>query len=602
MIRWKGLIAFAVIAGLIILFNFLFLDHIIKGIVEDQASLAVGARVDIGDLKTSLFGLGVEIRDLQVTNPDQPMRNAVQIGSMAFDLAAAPLLKKKVVIERMSVKDLAFGTPRKESGALPRRIQKKLEVKGKAVGVEAEKRIEDCVLPDFTKLTDLKKRSAEELLAGVSLQSSAFIVDYQKKVATVKTTWEKRLAALPTQETIEKDVKALQNLKGQRPKDVTQLPAYLEKVNNLQQKMKETTKILTDTQKEFQSEMGGLKSSLKEVEKLKDQDLKTVMGKMGIAVPSSMDLLCVLLGKDISQKVNQGIAWYRKLGTFMSSGKPKDEKQKPTAKPRLKGVDVQFPITHGYPDFLLEEADFSILPGKENRKQEIFAFNRLAGQLRGLTTQPSLYNKPTTFRLEGALAGNVAKELTFSGEIDHRTELVNDRLNLNIKELNIERLGIQKKESPLQLASGILNINGSLGAQKEALKGQVTINVLNPKIVAGATALILADLFKNMGSFDVTVTIGGTLDQPSLTLSSNAEKILASGLENIIQTQLKGIQDDLKKMIASRVDKDFNAANVETIALEKLIQGGLSSRLSSVSLTPAAVPSKEKKGILKLFN
>jgi len=602
MIRWKGLIAFAVIAGLIMLFNFLFLDHIIKGIVEDQASLAVGARVDIGDLKTSLFGLGVEIRDLQVTNPDQPVRNAVQIGSMAFDLAAAPLLKKKVVIERMNVKDLAFGTPRKESGALPRRIQKKLEVKGKAVGVEAEKRIEDCVLPDFTKLTDLKKRSAEELLAGVSLQSSAFIVDYQKKVATIKTTWEKRLAALPTQETIEKDVKALQNLKGQRPKDVTQLPAYLEKVNNLQQKMKETTKILTDTQKEFQSEMGGLKSSLKEVEKLKDQDLKTVMGKMGIAVPSSMDLLCVLLGKDISQKVNQGIAWYRKLGTFMSSGKPKDEKQKPTAKPRLKGVDVQFPITHGYPDFLLEQADFSILPGKENRKQEIFAFNRLAGQLRGLTTQPSLYNKPTTFRLEGALAGNVAKELTFSGEIDHRTELVNDRLNLNIKELNIERLGIQKKESPLQLASGILNINGSLGAQKEALKGQVTVNVLNPKIVAGATALILADLFKNMGSFDVTVTIGGTLDQPSLTLSSNAEKILASGLENIIQTQLKGIQDDLKKMIASRVDKDFNAANVETIALEKLIQGGLSSRLSSVSLTPAAVPSKEKKGILKLFN
>jgi len=602
MIRWKGLIAFAVIAGLIMLFNFLFLDRIIKGIVEDQASLAVGARVDVGDLKTSLFGLGVEIRDLQVTNPDQPMRNAVQIGSMAFDLAAAPLLKKKVVIERMSVKDLAFGTPRKESGALPRRIQKKLEVKGKAVDVEAEKRIEDCVLPDFTKLTDLKKRSAEELLAGVSLQSSAFIVDYQKKVATVKTTWEKRLAALPTQETIEKDVKALQNLKGQRPKDVTQLPAYLEKVNNLQQKMKETTKILTDTQKEFQSEMGGLKSSLKEVEKLKDQDLKTVMGKMGIAVPSSMDLLCVLLGKDISQKVNQGIAWYRKLGTFMSSGKPKDEKEKPTAKPRLKGVDVQFPITLGYPDFLLEQADFSILPGKENRKQEIFAFNRLAGQLRGLTTQPSLYNKPTTFRLEGALAGNVAKELTFSGEIDHRTELVNDRLNLNIKELNIERLGIQKKESPLQLASGILNINGSLGAQKEALKGQVTINVLNPKIVAGATALILADLFKNMGSFDVTVTIGGTLDQPSLTLSSNAEKILASGLENIIQTQLKGIQDDLKKMIASRVDKDFNAANVETIALEKLIQGGLSSRLSSVSLTPAAVPSKEKKGILKLFN
>jgi len=601
MIRWKGLIAFAVIVVLILLFNLLFLDRIIKGIVENQASLAVGARVDIGDLKSSIFGLGVEIRDLQVTNPEQPMKNAVQIGSMVFDLAASPLLKKKVVIERMSVKDLAFGAPRKKSGALPRRIQKKLEVREKAVDVDAGRRFEDCVLPDFSKLTDLKKRSAEELLTGINLQSSAFIVDYQKKVGTVKATWEKRLAALPTQETIEKDVKALQSLKGQRPKDVAQLPAYLEKVNTLQQKMKETTKVLTDTQQEFQREMGGLKSSLKEVEKLKDQDLKTVMGKMGIRVPSSMDLLCVLLGKDISQKVNQSIAWYRKLSTFMPPGKPKGEEDKPTERPRLKGVDVQFPVTHGYPDFLIELAEFSVLPGEKKWQQEIFAFNRLAGQLRGLTTQPSLYNKPTTFKLEGALAGNIAKELTISGEIDHRTESVSDRVGLNIKELNIERLGIQKKESTLQLASGILNIIGYLGVKEEALNGQISINVLNPKIVAGTTASILADLFKNMGSFDVTMTIGGTINQPSLTLSSNAEKTLASGLENIIRTQLKGIQDDLKNMIGSRVDKDFKVANDETMDLEKLIRGGLSSRLSSVSLIPPAAPSKEKKGIFQLF-
>jgi uncharacterized protein (TIGR03545 family) len=583
------------------LFNILFLDRIIKGIVEDQASLAVGARVDIGDLKTSILGLGVEIRDLQVTNPEQPMRNAVQIGSMAFDLAAAPLLKKKVVIERMSVKDLAFGTPRKKSGALPHRIQKKLEVQEKAHNVDAGRKIEDCVLPDFSKLADLKKHSAEELLAGVNLQSSAFVDDYQKKVATVKATWEKRLAGLPTKETIEKDVKALQNFKNQRPRDATQLPAYIEKVNALQQKLKETTKILTDTQQEFQSEIEGLKSSLKEVEKLKVQDLKTLMGKMGIQIPSSMDLICVILGKDVARKVNGAVVWYRKLSTFMPSGKPKGEKEKPVEKPRLKGVDVQFPVTHGYPDFLLELAEFSVLPGEKKGQQEILAFNRLAGQLRELTTQPSLYNKPTTFRLEGALASNVAKELIISGEIDHRTASSNDRIDLNIKELNIEQLGIQKKESPLQLASGILNIVGHLGVKEEALNGQVSINILNPKIVAGTTASILADLFKNVGSFDVTMTIGGSIDQPSLTLSSNAEKTLASGLENIVQTQMKGIQDDLKKMIASRVDKDFNAANTETMDLEKVIQGGLSSRLGSISLTPATVPSKEKNGIFQLF-
>ena len=41
MIRWSGLIAFVIIVGLIAAFNLLFLDGIVKGIVEDQASLAV---------------------------------------------------------------------------------------------------------------------------------------------------------------------------------------------------------------------------------------------------------------------------------------------------------------------------------------------------------------------------------------------------------------------------------------------------------------------------------------------------------------------------------------------------------------------------------
>jgi hypothetical protein len=86
-----------------------------------------------------------------------------------------------------------------------------------------------------------------------------------------------------------------------------------------------------------------------------------------------------------------------------------------------------------------------------------------------------------------------------------------------------------------------------------------------------------------------------------MALSSTAEKTLASGLENIIQTRVKGIQDDLKNMIASRVDKDFKVANGETMDFEKLIQGGLSSRLGSVSLAPAATPSKEKKGVFQLF-
>jgi uncharacterized protein (TIGR03545 family) len=602
MIRWSGLIAFIVIVGLITIFNLFFLDGIIKGIIEDRASLAVGAKVEIGDLRFKIFGLNVDIQKLQVANPEEPMRNSVEIGSLAFDLGAAPLLKKKIVIERMKVLDLAWNTPRKTSGALPPRLQKKLTAQKKPsdLGGKGEKRIEECILPNFAALADLKKRSPEELLKGTNLQSAAFLGDYPKKVSTSKETWEKRLKELPTREEIEKDVKSFQTLKDQRPKDLTQLPAYLEKVNALQKKINDTQKTLTTAQQEFQTEMNNLKASLQEVEKLKDADVKTVMAKLGVQIPSATDLICVLLGKEIAHKVNWALGMYRKLSQYTSKGKPKEEKEKPKPVPRMKGMDVRFPITRGYPDFLLELAEFSARPDMK-KASGAFAFERLAGELRGLTSHPAIYGKPTLLKLNGSMAGNLAKDFALVGQFDHRKTVAEDRIDLNIKELRVEETGTSgPQESPLRLTSALLNVNGALKVQGETLDGRVLLDVFNPKVSVGPSAALLGDLFKNMGSFDLALSIGGTLDQPSVGLSSSATKNLTSGLENLVQKEMKGLQDGIRNVISSRVDKDVTTNRNEVNGLEKLIQGELSSRLGLTSLPTGTAP-KGTKGLLPGF-
>jgi uncharacterized protein (TIGR03545 family) len=599
MIRWSGLIAFIVIVGLITIFNVFFLDGILKGIIEDRASLAVGAKVEIGDLRFKIFGLNVDIQKLQVANPEEPMRNSVEIGSLTFDLGAAPLLKKKIVIERMKVLDLAWNTPRKTSGALPPRLQKKLAAQKKPsdLGGKAERRLDECILPNFAALADLKKRSPEELLKGANLQSAAFLGNYPKKVSTAKETWEKRLKELPTQEEIQKDVKSFQTLKDQRPKDLTQLPAYLEKVNTLQKKINDTQKTLTTAQQEFQTEMNNLKASLQEVEKLKDTDVKTVMAKLGVQIPSATDLICVLLGKDVAHKVNWALGMYRKISQYTSKGKPKEEKEKPKPVPRMKGMDVRFPITRGYPDFLLELAEFSARPDMK-KASGAFAFERLAGELRGLTSHPAIYGKPTLLKLDGSMVGNLAKDFALAGQFDHRKTVAEDRIDLNIKELRMEQSGTPgPQESPLRLASALLNVNGSLKVKGETLDGRVHLDVFNPKVSVGPSAALLGDLFKNMGSFDLALSIGGTLDQPSVGLSSSATKNLTSGLENLVQKEMKSLQDGIRNVISSRVDKDVTTNRNEVSGLEKLIQGELSSRLGLASLPTGTAP-KGTKGLL----
>lgn len=588
MIRWSGLIAFAVLVGLIITFNLFFLDRIVKGIIEDQASSLVGARVEIGDLRLKLLGLSVDIQSLQVANPEQPMRNTVEIGGLAFDLAAAPLLKKKVVIERMNVVDLAWNTPRKTSGALPAQLQRKLQPRKKTseMAETAEKRVEECALPNFSSLTDVKKRSPEDLLAGVNLRSAAFLTEYPAKVSAAKATWAERLKSLPTREQIEKDLRNLQALKDQRPKDFSQLPASLEKANALQQKLNDTRKNLTAAQRDFQAEIQTLKTSLQEVEKLKDADVKSVLAKLGIHTPSGADLVCVLLGKDVARKVNWALDSYRQFNRYTTKGSPKAEEEKPKPVPRLKGADVRFPITQGYPDFLLETAEFSARP-EVKRAPGVLAFEKLSGELHGLTSHPAIYGKPTTFKLSGSFAGGAAREVTLSGLIDHRKAPTDDRLGMNIQGLNVEQAGTPSpSDSPLQLTSALLNVNGDLRVKGETLDGLVQVNVLNPKVTVGPAAAFLGDLLKNMGSFDVTLSVGGTLDQPSLGLSSSATKSLTSGLENLVQNEMKGLQTGIRNAISSRVDKNLPAARNEVGSLEKTIQGELSSRLDLSGTTP----------------
>jgi uncharacterized protein (TIGR03545 family) len=584
MIRWSGLIVFVVIVALITVFSLFFLDGIIKGIIEDQASLAVGAKVEIGGLKFKLFKLSIDMQNLQVANPEEPMRNAIEIGSMAFNLGAAPLLKKKIMIEQMKVLDLAWNTPRKTSGALPARLQRKLEARRKASPIEttAEKRVEECTLPNFSSLADLKKRSPEEMLRGVNLQSTAFLSGYSKKVLTVKETWEKRLKGLPTKDEVEKDLRSFQNLKDQRPKDLSQLPLYFEKLKALQQKLNDTKKNLTTAQQDFQAEMNNLKSSLQEVEKFKDADVKTVMTKLGVPVPSATDLICVLLGKNVAKKVNWALGMYRKFSQYTTPGKPQEKKEEPKPVPRMKGMDVRFPITHGYPDFLLETAEFSARPDVK-RAPGVFAFERLSGELHGLTSHPAIYGKPTLFKLNGSMVGNLAKDFALSGQLDHRASLADDRIELGIKELRLDQKGTAgSQEPPLRLVSALLNVSGSLRIKGEALDGRVLADVLNPRVAVDSSAAILENLFRNLGSFDLALSIGGTLDQPSIGLSSSATKTLTSGLENLVQTELKGLQNGIRNAISSRVDKDLTPARNETSALEKLIQGELSSRLGRI--------------------
>jgi len=117
-VRWQGLLIFAVLCALVAALWIVFVDHFAARGIESAGTAIVGAKVELDKADVSLSPLGLTLLGLKVTNPDAPMTNVFEAGRIAFHMDGPNALRRKVLIEEMSVEDVRLNTPRKTSGAV----------------------------------------------------------------------------------------------------------------------------------------------------------------------------------------------------------------------------------------------------------------------------------------------------------------------------------------------------------------------------------------------------------------------------------------------------------------------------------------------------
>ena len=116
--RWKAVVPLVIVLVILVVGWVLFADRIVRKTVEFVGTELVGARVDLASADIRLLKGNVTLKGLQVTNPDKPMTNLVQMDEIVAQVSLRPLLEKKTVLDTVAVRGVRFGTPRKTSGAL----------------------------------------------------------------------------------------------------------------------------------------------------------------------------------------------------------------------------------------------------------------------------------------------------------------------------------------------------------------------------------------------------------------------------------------------------------------------------------------------------
>lgn len=119
--RKAGIIVCLVLVGLVVAGQFLLVDVFFKDALRAGMEAAIGAEVNIDQADLSLFGGRLALRGLQVTDPEKPTHNLVQIASLSGDVSFRGLLTKRVVIDELAVADVATDAPRDEPGEVYKR-------------------------------------------------------------------------------------------------------------------------------------------------------------------------------------------------------------------------------------------------------------------------------------------------------------------------------------------------------------------------------------------------------------------------------------------------------------------------------------------------
>ncbi len=127
LLRKSGIILVAIVILVGLAMEFLLLDMIVTKSLQSSIASVTGAEVNIGAAHLSLAEGELELSDLQVTDPDRPTHNLVQLDTLALDINIRDLLRNNYVIDLMEGSTLQRNTLRKSPGAVYEKRQKEKE-------------------------------------------------------------------------------------------------------------------------------------------------------------------------------------------------------------------------------------------------------------------------------------------------------------------------------------------------------------------------------------------------------------------------------------------------------------------------------------------
>lgn len=433
-IRWEAIMPFTIFVLIVWAYFFFFFDNHLKAGLEYVGTNANGAEVNIGSIKTSFWKASLDIREIQVTDVDQPAKNKIQIGEMRWKMMWDALLRGKVAIEDASILEIAIGVPRKRPGRVlppdPPGTKSAFDKVREQAIAKAQEEFSKNVLGDAAAILAGADPAEQLKQIQASLKAETMIKGLQDEFAKKQEAWNKRLAALPQArdfDDLQKRLKAVKTDGFSNPAEVQQ---SVQQLDSIYKDADAKIKAVNEAKSAIGTDSNAVQASFKELEATVRQDIKDLESRLKLPSLDVKSLSKSIFGPLFLTKVKQAEFYMAKAREYMPPKKTAEEKAefaKPKAHARNEGRNYKFGRPNSYPLFWLKHAAIS----SKHTKGADWSGN-LEGKLLDVTDDPPILGKPTLATFKGDFPALEVMGVDGKVTIDHRTDDAVDRLDVKV--------------------------------------------------------------------------------------------------------------------------------------------------------------------------
>ncbi|MGE0352965.1 MAG: hypothetical protein AB7I33_11245 [Gemmatimonadales bacterium] len=567
--RWKAIGPLLLLLILLGVVWMIFGDRFVEDTSEEAATELLGTEVDVNGLRIRETDAAIDVARIQVADPFDSLRNLLEADSIVFDLDPAALLEKKLVIDRLTIRNLRTGTRRDRparaaapDGFAPALLRELKQWKSQF----------DVPILKLTPIDTLKQLVLNpDQLATV--QAANRVVG---AADSARQALEAGVNALALQPVLDSARTLAERLAGTSPARLG-LAGTRDAVSDVRRTLASIDQARTrvnDLKRSGDAVVMRLQQGVAEVQAARQRDYDFARSLLQLPRFDAPNIAPALFGDVSIDRFQQAVYWAELVQRYLPPGLKPRERPGPK-RLRRAGTDVAFPKEAEYPTFLLRQGDLGLTVGSAT----------FSGEVTGLTTQPAIYGRPARLSAGGTVRGTHPVTLQLGAVIDHLKGTPDDSVQASVTGIPLPVIRIPQLPFSVDPGRGETGLMFRLNGDQVFGRWSITTSNaawrMDSASVAslGSVGQLVWRVVSGVTTLDVTAELTGTLRAPRLAVRSNLDQAIAERLKAVVGEEVARAEARARARVDSLVSPRIAAAQEKAAAYREQVD----SRVAEVN-------------------